>query len=253
VRNPEEAQICVAEQVDLVDVKEPAHGPMGAADVAVLQAVVAAVGGRCRVTAAGGELRDWRASGAQPQPVHGELAMLKVGLAGYGDDASWADHLRIVHDNLRSAVAAGSASQLQLVPVAYADHAAANSPRPLDAIQLIKDSGLRWLMIDTFDKSSRGVFELLSDSQISSLVLASQQAGLGIALAGRIGLAELSHAARTGADVVGVRGAVCRGGRLGTLSHQAVDEARRRLKECCATGHRVQAATDASGLAQEKT
>ena len=52
VRNVEEAQIAIAEGVDLIDVKEPSRGALGAADPVTLKAIARCVAGRGLFTGA---------------------------------------------------------------------------------------------------------------------------------------------------------------------------------------------------------
>ncbi len=64
VRDAAEAAASLAGGADLIDVKEPARGPLGRADAATIAAVVQAVGGRVPVSAALGELRECPLVGA---------------------------------------------------------------------------------------------------------------------------------------------------------------------------------------------
>ena len=56
VRSADEARTALAAGVDLIDVKEPARGSLGAASPGVVADVVGAVAGRVPVSAALGEL-----------------------------------------------------------------------------------------------------------------------------------------------------------------------------------------------------
>ena len=58
VRNVTEALTALEAGADVIDVKEPTRGSLGAADSATLAAIAQAVGGRAPVTAALGELTD---------------------------------------------------------------------------------------------------------------------------------------------------------------------------------------------------
>jgi uncharacterized protein (UPF0264 family) len=67
-------------------------------------------------------------------------------------------------------------------------------------------------------------------------VRSARRAGLLAALAGRITLEQLDSMQATGADIVGVRGAACEGGRGGEVA-----AARVRLLKKAATGQRATA------------
>ena len=52
----------------------------------------------------------------------------------------------------------------------------------------------------------------LDEAELAAFASAARAAGLGVALAGSVGLRHLAALRRIGADVIGIRGAVCRGG-----------------------------------------
>jgi uncharacterized protein (UPF0264 family) len=73
-------------------------------------------------------------------------------------------------------------------------------------------------MLDTAIKDGATLFDALDQAELAAFAAAAQAAGLGVALAGSVGLRHLAALRRIGADVVGIRGAVCRGGdRRGTI------------------------------------
>src|SRR5262245_24051196 len=91
VRSASEAETALAGGAALIDVKEPARGPLGRATEAVLADVLRSVGDRRPVSAALGELLGaWGSADELPDAVH-DLAFVKWGLAGYGahDPALW--------------------------------------------------------------------------------------------------------------------------------------------------------------------
>ena len=89
VRNAAEAAIALRAGADLIDVKEPLRGALGAADASILADVLAVVGGQVPVSAALGEVLPFAAS-LSPQLAAG-LRYFKFGLAGCGAIADWAD------------------------------------------------------------------------------------------------------------------------------------------------------------------
>ncbi|NDC64964.1 MAG: hypothetical protein EBZ59_13515, partial [Planctomycetia bacterium] len=82
----------------------------------------------------------------------------------------------------------------------------------------------------TADKHSPGLFGLRSRDEIAGWVAAARRRGLGVVLAGRIGLDEIPHATACDCDFVALRSAVCsnagRGDvRLGRVSTALVAQA----------------------------
>ena len=90
VRSALESLEALAGGADVIDVKDPENGSLGAASAETIASVVAAVGGSAPVTAALGELRDSDGSAAF-RPVPG-VTLYKLGLAG-ADGSSWRDAL----------------------------------------------------------------------------------------------------------------------------------------------------------------
>ena len=73
-------------------------------------------------------------------------------------------------------------------------------------------------MLDTAVKDGASTFAALGEDGVAAFLAAARALGLVTALAGALGPADLERAARLGADIVGVRGSACEGGRAGTVS-----------------------------------
>ena len=85
---------------------------------------------------------------------------------------------------------------------------------------------------DTADKSGPRLTELVSPTWLTNWVAAAHRRSLLVALAGRLRAEDLPIVRRCGADVAGVRGAACDGGRGGRISPARV----RDLRRACAAG-----------------
>jgi uncharacterized protein (UPF0264 family) len=218
VRSAVEAEEAVAGGAAIIDVKEPARGPLGRADAAVAAAIAAAVAGRAAWTVACGELADGEralaehlaavveACAAADVPVP---AAFKAGPAGLS-----LDRWRAAHDRLAALVA----SRGELVAVAYADWRAAATAEPDRLIAAAADAGAATMLIDTFDKSGAGLLEVAGIERVEAWVAAAGRLGLGMALAGRLSRGDVARVAGCGARIVGVRSAACEGGRMGQVS-----------------------------------
>ncbi len=231
VRNAAEARAAVTGGAAIIDVKEPSRGPLGAADPEAAVAVAREVGGRVPWTMACGELGAARVDDALAPPDAAALtarvidllagraaapAAVKVGLAG-SVGTPWEERLR----RLWAAVPPGP----ERVAVAYADWQRAAAPPPDDVIAAAGRLGCRTLLIDTFDKSSAGIFGCCPARQAAAWVAAARAAGLRVAIAGRIPLELIPEAWALGPDVVAVRSAVCFNGREGTVRADLVRRA----------------------------
>jgi uncharacterized protein (UPF0264 family) len=91
-----------------------------------------------------------------------------------------------------------------------------------DVIPAAARCGARGVLLDTSDKMGPALFRLLSEATIARWVETAHAAGLMVALAGRLTADDLPRAAALGADIAGVRGAACLGGRSGRVSAEKV-------------------------------
>lgn len=223
VRSAVEAADAVAAGADLIDVKEPSAGSLGAATPDMAAAVLDAVAGRRPTSIAMGELfdrPDWRAYSAK-LPSDRLPQFVKFGLAGCaGPD---------LLERWQSALAPLPVG-VAPVGVIYADWQIAESPQPEAVLQCAKQLGCRAILIDTFDKRGPGLIGLWNDAELDRCVEAVRAAGLLIVLAGKIAAEQLDQLLPLAPDYIAVRGAVCRDDRQGRLDPERVARFRGRLE-----------------------
>jgi len=120
----------------------------------------------------------------------------------------------------RGVVAAGSGSGLVLV--AYADADEPTGIGPAAIIDIAARTGATGLLLDTADKSGRGLLALIGPAALTAWVARAHACGLLVAVAGKLSADDLLVAREVGADIAGVRGAACDGGRNGRVSAERV-------------------------------
>jgi hypothetical protein len=190
---------------DIVDVKDPAEGALGAPSLGVLSDVVAAVGAAAPVSVAIGDdpgLPHTAALAARGAELAG-ASYVKVGLRGVRQlDCAVA---------LMRAVADAVGPHTAVIAATYAD-AAALDPPALEAASLpglVARTGIAGALVDTYVKDGRGLYGWLTEAAVGDLIARTREAGGTFAVAGQLARRQLG---RVDADVVGVRSAVCRGG-----------------------------------------
>jgi uncharacterized protein (UPF0264 family) len=200
-----EARRALAGGADIIDVKDPSQGPLGAPSPRVLSEVVAEVGAAAPVSVALGDLPNLphtAALAARGATLSG-ADYVKVGLRGVSrlDDAV----------ALMCAVADAVDPRTAVIAAAYADAAALDPPAlaPQWLPEVVDRAGIAGALVDTFAKDGRGLYSWLDESDLAELIARTRGAGGSFALAGQLTLGDLR---RVEADVVGVRSAVCRGG-----------------------------------------
>lgn len=229
VRDETEAREALAGGATLVDVKEPGHGPLGAAAADVTARIAAVVGRRTPWTLAGGELRD----GVDIIHEHVRRTIALLDGAGVPPAAAKAGLAGTAAGDWRSllvAFKAGLPAGIEPVAVAYADWERAGSPPPGEVIEAASAEGCRVLLLDTFDKSGPPVvWNAGSARLVGGWIAWAQGGGMRAVLAGNLAIETLPTAVACGPDVIAVRSAACVGGRSGAVCEKLV----RRLGKLC--------------------
>jgi uncharacterized protein (UPF0264 family) len=198
VRNASEAEAALAGGADLIDIKEPANGPLGRADPPVIERIVRQVAGREPVSMAGGELEL-----CSVPPIAG-VSFIKYGLAEWrGRD--WPSAWEQVRGRLPNGC--------MPVAVAYADWQSSNAPSPTAIAVVAMGRGFGAFLIDTFEKNGANLLDRMPIATIADLTRQCQAAGVPVALAGSLGVAEIKQLGEVRPDWFAVRGAACRRGR----------------------------------------
>jgi (5-formylfuran-3-yl)methyl phosphate synthase len=248
VADAEDARAAVEGGADIIDAKDPGQGALGPVAPATLEAIMQAVNGERPVSAAVGDALvarpdgDWaraalallavasgaaeargqrpeaRGEGAAARPVVASpgLTFIKMGFgAGLGRLRAMAQVAAVVD-------AAGTTS-CGVVLAGYADA----GPDHLSC-DLVIDIALRCgavgVLIDTLEKRGTGLFASAASPTVARWVCAAHDAGLSIALAGSLGAGDVERVRGLNADILGVRGSVCAGGRGGRVSVERVRE-----------------------------
>jgi uncharacterized protein (UPF0264 family) len=77
-------------------------------------------------------------------------------------------------------------------------------------------------LLDTADKSGPGLRALIAPAALAEWIAHAHRRGLIAAVAGQLTAPDLSFVRDAGADIAGVRGAACDGGRQGRVSRKRV-------------------------------
>ena len=229
VSNAAEARAAVRGGADIIDAKDPFVGALGAVRPDVMSQIRRAIDSNRLVTAALGDVEITSGSPKAFQSSHEGMEQLarelvargarlvKVGFAGVSDPRQVGD---IVARLARACASVDGASGV--IAVAYADAPAGQRIDRRRLISIAADSGARGVLVDTADKHGPGLLELWSIAALEAWVHEAHSCGLTAAVAGKLRLEDLTVIAETGADIAGVRGAACVGGRIGRVSAERV-------------------------------
>jgi uncharacterized protein (UPF0264 family) len=218
VSNAAEAIEAVAGGADIVDAKDPESGALGAVAPDVLREIEAAVNAERPVTAALGDACDEAAIERLADAfARCGAALVKIGFAG----VSSSDRIgRLTAAAVRGARAAANGG---VVAVAYADAGdPIGDPAMHRFVAAVARAGARGVLLDTADKTGPGLRALVRPAPLRDWVRHAREAGLLVALAGKLTADDLPFVQSAGADIAGVRGAACDGGRSGRVSRDRV-------------------------------
>jgi (5-formylfuran-3-yl)methyl phosphate synthase len=212
----DEAEIAAGEGADLVDLKDPARGALGAWPEAAISRAVDRLGSRTLLSATVGDLpmQPKLVLDAARRTAATGVHFVKLGFFAGGDPSGCAQAL---------AMLAGSG--VRLVAVLMADQ----SPR-LELVGELARSGFAGVMLDTADKSSGGLRRHQSEAELRRFVAIAREHALLCGLAGSLTPEDIAPLAALGPDYLGFRGALCRAAdRTGRLDPARLNSLRQAL------------------------
>ena len=228
VRSASEASAAIAGGAHVIDAKDPSEGPLGAVTIDQLREIQGAIAGRRPLSAALGEVSSASRIEREARAYAGAGAeLVKIGFAGISRTSQIAALVRAAVRGAKQ----GSDGKAGVVAVTYADAPSQVTPMVTSLLDAAANAGAAGLLVDTWNKDGAGLLNLLPYDTLSLVVGEGHQRGMFVALAGRLSSGDLVLVRQTGADVAGVRGAACVGGRNGRVTAARV----RQLRALCAS------------------
>ena len=188
---------------DLIDLKDPNQGALGAWPLPRIAEAVRQIDGRRPVSATVGDL----------PPEAASLAAAALATAAEGVDIvklgffAGGDHVR-----LAQALEPVARRGIALVAVLMADQGP-----DVAVIPALAAAGFRGVMLDTADKMAGGLLTHWSTAKLAQFVANARQHGLLTGLAGSLRVGDVGILAPLLPDFLGFRGALCSSGRNGAL------------------------------------
>jgi len=205
---------------DIIDVKRPAEGSLGANFPWVIRAIRDLTDKP--VSAAIGDF-DFRPGGAALAAYGAACAgadYVKVGLLFDGEDRA-RELIRAVVRGVK-----GEFPSKAVVIAAYADYARLSTISPMAMAPLAAECGADVAMIDTAIKDGKRLFDHMDEEALAEFTAGNRRLGLETALAGSLRFDDIPLLKRIGPEIIGVRGMVCGGDRSSTIRAELVEKAR---------------------------
>ncbi len=206
VVNEEEAIAAVEGGADIVDVKNPKEGSLGASFPWIIKRILAAVPESVKVSCTLGDSPNL--PGAMSLAALGAATTcvdyIKVGLYGVKN----LDAAVFLTSNITKA-AKSQDSSVSIAVTGYADAIRVGAVNPLLVPEIAAESKADVAMIDTAIKDGKNTFSYLTFEQLKQFVDDSHRNNLSAGIAGALKREDLDSVFALGADIVGLRGAAC--------------------------------------------
>jgi uncharacterized protein (UPF0264 family) len=216
VRNWEEAQIALNANVDIIDLKQPNFGALGALEIETICDIVMKIDFRCPVSATIGDLP------MQADTIFDAVqATVKTGVdfvkIGFFPSGNW---LPVV-EKLRPLT-----TKYQLIAVLFADQ----NP-DIHFISALKNNGFVGVMLDTMNKERGNLTQIMPLDTIQTFVELAKKHSLICGLAGSLRAEDIAILLPLEANYLGFRGALCADHiRIQTIDVKALQTIRQLLR-----------------------
>lgn len=197
VRDQAEAETAIDLGADIIDLKEPGEGALGALAPEIVSQCVRRVAGRKPVSATIGDL-----------PLTGELVRRAIrATAGLGVDYVKAGLFPGEGGESFLASLKPEAAETRLIIVLFAD-----ALPDFDAIEIAAEIGAAGIMFDTLGKGSGALPDHIPPARLVVPIATARAHGLTVGLAGSLAARHVPGLLALEPDLLGFRGALCRNG-----------------------------------------
>jgi (5-formylfuran-3-yl)methyl phosphate synthase len=195
VTNIAEAKIALENGADIIDMKDPSVGALGALPIAVITSIVTFVNKQKLTSATIGD-----------QPMQPDLLVQRVAEVaktnvdfikiGFSEASNYQPCLDALQCDTQTGV--------KLIAVLFAEYT-----YPSNIIVTIKNAGFIGVMIDTANKNGLTLMDYHSESYVKNLSQNVLELGLSFGLAGSLKIQHIETLKKFNATYMGFRGGVC--------------------------------------------
>lgn len=227
VTNMQESEEAVKGGAEILDIKNPAEGSLGAAHPSVIAGISNRYQKQIPVSVALGDFPDLpnTAALAAVGAASCRVNYIKIGLYGSRNTDRALKLVNAVQKTVNQ-------SKIGIIAVAYADWEKVGTIDPLCLPAIAHNAGIAGCMIDTFTKKGKGLFGFMQVSKLKEFVSLCRKYNLISALAGSLQLEDLTTLAEIKPSIIGVRGAACTGNnRHAALKRERVLQLKKKISE----------------------
>lgn len=195
VTSIDEAAVALAHGADIIDLKDPGKGALGALPLATIESVISFVNAQKPVSATIGDLPMLPTVILEAVTALAELKVdfIKIGFFETDD-----------YQPCLTALQSLTADGIKLIAVLFAEHVYSS-----DLIAAIKQAGFIGVMLDTANKNGISLMDHYSEAQQLAFSKQVFKRGLSLGLAGSLQLKHVAAAKKINPTYIGFRGGVC--------------------------------------------
>jgi uncharacterized protein (UPF0264 family) len=228
--NTDEALEAIEGGADIVDVKNPKEGSLGASFPWIIKGVREMTPEDMLVSATLGDVpyKPGTVSLAAMGALVSGADYIKVGLYG---TKNYGEALEVMENVVRTVLE--NSSDVVVVASGYADAHLVGAIDPMEIPKVAAEAGADLAMVDTAVKDGKTLFDFMDIDDLQKFVNEIHDYGLKSALAGSVKKDQLKPLYDINCDVVGVRGAACIGGdrNTGKIHRSAVAELKNMISD----------------------
>jgi len=195
VSNPDEAVSVLTAGADIIDIKDPRRGALGAVNIELTKEIVRQISGQVMISATIGDLpmvAD-KISGAINTMHTTGVDIIKVGIF---TSSVPAEIFQVIKHHTKSGC--------RIVLVFFAD-----LKPELQDFSVLSEAGIYGIMLDTADKTKGSLRTIMNNDELDEFVKQAQSSGLLTGLAGSLKLVDIQPLLKLRPDYLGFRSALC--------------------------------------------
>ncbi|NHJ32828.1 MAG: hypothetical protein FK732_08190 [Asgard group archaeon] len=206
-QNTSEAVECVKGEADIIDVKNPVEGSLGANFPWIIKEIREIVPDHIPISATLGDVpyKPGTVALAALGAARSGASYIKVGLFGTKNRDEAIEVMKAVTKTV-----AEFSLPTEVVAAGYAEGKEIGCINPLLIPEIAHESSSSFAMIDTYNKrNGKSIFDILTFDDLTHFTKTSRKWNIGVALGGSITVKHIPTLKRLEPDIVGIRGAVC--------------------------------------------
>ena len=214
-QSTEEISDVEIEFVDILDLKDPVKGSLGAWKIKYIKNVIKNFGKITKISATLGDLKDCDLIVKKINSFDKlGLDFIKFGIFENNENKIEKIFKIIFQCNL----------QTTLVPVIFVDFPKIKE-WAFNNLDRFLSFGFKYILLDTFKKNSKNLLEICNENLLNNFILESTKLGIKVGLAGKLELKHLNILSKLNPRIIGFRSGVCENNnRIGKVSNNKVKE-----------------------------